>query len=244
LTEQYRNNPIPKVWSVFSIYSRQILFVVGYFSKKFLICVTKMFQQIYESLVNAYNEFKYGVITSPSYKNDIAKSFYKDPVAHVPTSYHRLFKMFRYLSMNSNDVFFDLGSGLGRVICVASTFNAGKIVGVELIEESAIIARKNLLAMDNKNANVSVIVDDVINIDMNSGTIFFLYKPFGWKTLNHVLNNLHDSLDENPRFVRILYYCKQEFGVLLDMCDWLEAKGEIGKTDIYEWQHNPCIEKI
>ena len=53
-------------------------------------------------------------------------------------------KILNKLTITSEDIIVDLGSGDGRFLFVASEFNFKKIIGVELLEELFIKSSKNL----------------------------------------------------------------------------------------------------
>lgn len=72
--------------------------------------------------------------------------------------------------------------------------------------------------------------------DVKDGTIFYLANPFGEKTITAVIENIRKSLVNNPRKIRIAYYCAV-CKDLLDSRDWLVPEGQIGKTDIFVWRN-------
>jgi hypothetical protein len=61
-----------------------------------------------------------------------------------------------------------------------------------------------------------------------------MLDPFGWKTFKIVIANLKQSLEKNPRVLRIAYY--GPYADFLDAEPWLAAQGEIGKTEIKVWK--------
>ena len=55
---------------------------------------------------------------------------------YVPTTYYDLFRLFRMVNLGRDDIFVDLGSGLGRPVFAASWFGAKSAVGVEVCARS------------------------------------------------------------------------------------------------------------
>jgi precorrin-6B methylase 2 len=121
------------------------------------------------------------------------------------------------------DVFVDLGCGKGRVIIfLAKRCRAKRILGVEIVPELAQIAEKNI-GKSRLLSPVQIIEGDASQIDLSDGTVFYLFNPFGQETLRRVLDNIHGSLTERPRKVRVLYYNPQ-FSHLLDNTSWLQSE--------------------
>ena len=104
-----------------------------------------------------------------------------------------------------DDVVFDLGSGAGRVVCVAALRNVKKCVGVEFSEEYCRIARENALRLRGRRAPIEIVCEDATRVDLSAGTVFYLFNPFGKETLAAVLANIRASLRDRPRRVRMIY---------------------------------------
>ena len=63
---------------------------------------------------------------------------------YVPTPYNKLIASLRHVAIGSEDVFVDLGSGLGRTVFAASWLGARRAVGVEIDTSLTEAARANL----------------------------------------------------------------------------------------------------
>lgn len=107
---------------------------------------------------------------------------------------------------NDREVAYDLGSGMGRILCVLALRPWTRVVGVELFADLADTSRKNAAAMRGRRAPIDVVTGDALQTDLTDGTVFFLFNPFGAKTLAGVLDNIAASLRANPRHVQFLYY--------------------------------------
>lgn len=158
-----------------------------------------------------------GALMTASY----IRSFCSDATGYGQTSYSVLRYVLRYVG--SGDVFVDLGCGKGRVIrFVASRRKLEKVIGIEIVPELAQIARSGVVNVD-LIAPVEVIEGDATSADLSQGTVYYLYNPFGRKTLRKVLRNIRKTLDSNPRRIRIIY-SNPVWAALLDGSSWLTSE--------------------
>lgn len=149
-----------------------------------------------------------------------ASDWYPDATGYQPTPYGALPAILP--NVNSDDIFIDLGCGKGRVLWFLATRRKLKrIVGIEIVPELVQIARKNM-AKCGLLTPVSVVEGDASEVDLSEGTVYFLFNPFGEKTLRKVLENIRNSLLAHPRSIRILY-CNPELAHVLDIAAWLRA---------------------
>jgi 16S rRNA G966 N2-methylase RsmD len=185
----------------------------------------------YELIYNSIRERQFKIET----KGVIERSTlgYDNPVYnyYVPTPYSTLFKIFRQIKETIPEgTFIDYGSGMGRVLIVASTYSFRKVIGIELSHDLNNIAKDNVKKSISKLRCKNI---DIIEADAKTYfppkhiTHFFLFNPFGNEILKCVLNNIHDSLIDNPRDVIIIYLppnTNQE--TIVDECKWLLKSDE------------------
>lgn len=166
----------------------------------------------------------------------------RDARGCVPTPYFRLHMVFKRLRISNKDVFADYGCGTGRVVCVAARLPFKKVYGIELFPDIALVARRNSKNVRNRQAPVEIIVGDVWNFDCKDITVFFLYDPFGQRTMQDVLLRIHTSLLRNPRNVRIIYF-DPKYVALLNRCSWLKEREDlcfrIGKHTVIFYESIP-----
>lgn len=156
---------------------------------------------------------------------------YPDAVAYQPISYLALPALLSHI--NSEDIFVDLGCGKGRVLWfVARRSKLRRIVGIEIVPELAQIARQNM-AKCRLVTPVTVVEGDASETDLGEGTVYFLYNPFGEKTLRRVLQNIRNSLRTHPRSIRILYYDPAQ-AQILDEAGWLRAEQRRGYFRVWK----------
>lgn len=151
---------------------------------------------------------------------DMSKMKIPDGNRYQPTTYSALKRIFSHLPLNENDVFVDLGCGKGRTVCyLAAKAKIKKCLGIEIVPHLAEEAKRNAARLGGLTP-VEIIVDDVFNVDLSQGTIFFLYDPFGLDTLMAILEKIRLSLLNSPRTVRIVCF-NLPYKSVYDSCGWL-----------------------
>jgi SAM-dependent methyltransferase len=182
-----------------------------------------------------YYDKKIGIEAEESLCPKEDNSLYIDATRYSPSFYGRLERMVDYLKLGEKDVFVDLGCGKGRVVFFVALQKIKKVVGVEINKDLIAIAKDNLRKLKLNNSPVDLIHLDVVNFDVREGTVFFMFNPFGIKTLEKVISNIKDSLITNPRKIRIVYYCPA-YCNFLDKENWLIREGEIENKNCLVWR--------
>jgi precorrin-6B methylase 2 len=134
------------------------------------------------------------------------KARHADNRAYATPDYHYINKIMETLKPGKQDVLYDIGSGKGRILCVAARKEVGKCVGIEVMDDLCELSRQNAAKLRGKRAPIEIRCEDAAVADMSDGTIYFLFNPFGGETLRDVLQNIARSLAEKPRRIRIVYY--------------------------------------
>jgi predicted RNA methylase len=207
--------------------------------------LTENFYNLYRSfrynlakLKASYYDKRLGVETSGNLaplKENISSN--RDMFGYQPTFYGVLEKMIRSLHLTPEDVFVDLGCGKGRVVFFMSLKKLKKIIGVELDKKLIDIARKNLVNFKANKTPIEFVNEDAAALDAKEGTVFFMYNPFGFKTLEEALENIKKSLSDNPRKIRIVYYGDPNYINFIDRQDWLIQCKEIRRGSCLVWQN-------
>ncbi len=86
--------------------------------------------------------------------------------------------------VTEDDLFVDLGSGLGKAAMLARLISGARARGIEL--QAALVARARQVAVEG----VEFIHADVREAPLDEGTVFFLYNPFTGAVLHEVLARL------------------------------------------------------
>jgi hypothetical protein len=122
------------------------------------------------------------------------------------------------LFLTSDDVFFDLGSGLGLVVILVNLLTGLHCVGIEFDPAYCEYAHRCAKAL--KLNNTMFIQSDVSIADLNDGNIFYLFTPF--------VNKIFDDVMERLRFTAIrhqIYVCS--YGTItydLSKIPWLQIR--------------------
>ena len=120
-------------------------------------------------------------------------------VAYQPTPARHVFDLIRRMQLTEQDVFFDLGSGLGHVPLLVAICTGARCVGVEL-EPSYVKCARNS-AQELSLANATFLTQDAREADLSSGKVFYLYTPFRGAILRAVLDRLR--LEALTREIRV-----------------------------------------
>lgn len=117
----------------------------------------------------------------------------RDPerVFYQPTPARHIFDLIRQAGLTSDDVFVDLGSGLGHVPMLVSIFTEARSVGIEL--EPSYVQRARQCAHSLRLDRVRFVQGDARDAELWGGTVFYLYTPFTGSILRTVLERLRQE---------------------------------------------------
>lgn len=155
----------------------------------------------------------------------VGRRTFADSRQYEAIDYGQLEKFLAPLALGPSDVAYDIGCGLGRIVCVLGRRRLGRVVGVELDDELAAGARANAAALAGRRSPIEIIAGDAAGVDYRHGTVFIFFNPFGPATLKATLDRIRDSLRVNPRRVRLGYFNPVHEDVLAKS-GWLERTGE------------------
>ena len=158
--------------------------------------------------------------------SETEKAKHDDNKGYGTADYYWIRKCRSILNPGQTDIVYDLGSGMGRVLCTFAQKKLKKCVGIELSEDLCDISRRNAERLAQKKTPIEIRCEDVTQSDISDGTIYFLFNPFGTDTLKDVLMNLEHSLCDNNRHMKIVYYNPVHVKEL-EECKWLRKYHEI-----------------
>ena len=139
---------------------------------------------------------------------------------YLPLAYGQARMVLRTLHPTSTDVIMDVGCGLGRVVAMAARHNARHVVGVECDPDIAESARANMRRLPDGSSPTTILTGDAADVDFSTVTIVVLFNPFGPTTMQTMLECLRQSIEAQPRLVRIAYVNPTADSVLRE-CTWL-----------------------
>jgi predicted RNA methylase len=136
----------------------------------------------------------------------------------------------------SNFIFIDLGSGKGRALLLACGYPFREIIGVEIQPELHRIAEENILRFDaaRKCSRVTSLCLDARDFKFPDHPLFvYLFNPFPDYVLRRVIENLRESLRQNPRPAFVVYNTPWEKQIF-EQADFLEKVYEDVHFQIYK----------
>lgn len=146
-----------------------------------------------------------------------------DDNGYEPAKYPAIRACLSAARLSNRDVFFDIGCGMGRVLCMAARHPVRKCVGVEYLPSLAKIADRNVTRLHGRRAPAEVWVGDACDFEYAEGTVFFLYNPFRESTMRRFIACLRRSLVTSPRQIRIIYVAPHQEHVLNES-NWLARR--------------------
>jgi hypothetical protein len=109
-------------------------------------------------------------------------------VFYQPTPVRHILHLIAAAAVAEDDVFVDLGSGLGHVPLLVSMMTGAQSLGVEV--QAAYVASARECAQSLRLSGVQFIAQDARDADLSRGTMFYLYSPFKGSILADVLGAL------------------------------------------------------
>lgn len=106
--------------------------------------------------------------------------------------------------------FIDYGSGMGRVLLIASGYPFKQIVGVEFspsLHETAQFNIKQYRHKKQKCFDIRSVCIDAQRFEIPEGPcVIYMFDPFGKEIMEKVANNIEKSYLAHPREIIIAYY--------------------------------------
>jgi hypothetical protein len=120
-------------------------------------------------------------------------------VPYQPTPVRHILHLITASALAEDDVFVDLGSGLGHVPLLVSMMTGAQSLGIEV--QAAYVASARECAQSLNLSRVRFIPQDAREADLSSGTVFYLYSPFNGSILTDVVSTLH--MESTRRSIKI-----------------------------------------
>ena len=157
---------------------------------------------------------------------EVTKDLEPEMVFYQKTPARIIFELVEKCPFTKEDIFFDLGSGLGQVAILVNLFTGVTTKGIEF--EPAFCEYSKLCATQLNLSNVEFINVDARKADYSKGTVFFMYTPFSGNMLQEVLEIL--KKESQLREIRIFTYgpCTRHVAAQ----EWLKFSGT-DENDLY-----------
>jgi hypothetical protein len=121
--------------------------------------------------------------------------YYKTPARVV-------FDLVERCGIRADDIFIDLGSGLGQVVLLVNLLSGARATGIEIEPAFCEYAREGAAQLGLRD--VSFVTADVRTADLSAGSAFFLYTPFKGAIMDEVLGRLRSESLSRP--IRVIPY--------------------------------------
>lgn len=146
---------------------------------------------------------------------------------YTPTPYGDIFRLLRMVDLHDNDVFVDLGSGLGRAVFAASWMGAKRAIGIEIVEDLCDKAKQNHLHSRLGSRDIEFICAHAQNYQHRDTTVLFIFHSFGEATMRQLLRDINETRGEYAARTLRIIYLNPVFDFVLQQTGWLECIGRV-----------------
>jgi hypothetical protein len=136
------------------------------------------------------------------------KPLLPEMIGYYPTPAHVILALIEHARLSANDVFYDLGAGLGRVVLLVGLLTAARARGIEF--EPAYCAYAQQCTHSLRLSRVTFYNVDARTADYTDGTVFFLYTPFTGRLLQEVLAKLQHEAHSRPIMLATYGACTRD----------------------------------
>jgi SAM-dependent methyltransferase len=120
-----------------------------------------------------------------------------------------LWEVFRGLEVAEDEVFVDIGSGMGRVLFMAARRPFKRVIGVERSDRLNEVARRNIDRNRHRLAckDVEIVSEDALDWEVPDDlSVVYLFCPFPTPVFERLVERLVASIDRAPRTLRVIYF--------------------------------------
>lgn len=181
-----------------------------------------------------YQERKRGIHTAATI--DLKELGFDNPLCreYGPTDYSVFRRLMKQVTIRpGEDVFLDLGSGMGRALIMAGEYPFHRIIGIEISAELNRTAEENIkqAAAHLRCRNIETVVTDARAFEIpDDVSIVYFNNSFHGEIFAGVLENLHRSVTRTPRHLELV--CNVPLGSThiekqVSECGWLKKQKEL-----------------
>jgi tRNA A58 N-methylase Trm61 len=124
-------------------------------------------------------------------------------------------QVFSAINITREHCFIDIGCGKGFVLVNATKYPYKRITGIEIDEETADIARKNVSILKLED-RITITTADATDYIYDAYDHIFLYNPFPGNVLRIVVESILKSLTNNPRKLTIIYFHPSDHNIFME----------------------------
>lgn len=141
-------------------------------------------------------------------------------IGYHPTPARAILALVQRLRLRPHDVFYDLGSGLGRVALLVGLLTPAQVRGIEFEPAYCAYAQERAAALHLRRVTFHNV--DARQAVYTDGTVFFLYTPFTGQLMRDVLARLHAESQTRPLTVVGYGACV----TVMEQQPWLTRTGQ------------------
>jgi predicted RNA methylase len=196
----------------------------------------RLAREIHHRFYTGYCEWRFGVSTLGLIESSDLGAKNPDAMGYSALEYPHILWALQAIPFPPADVVFvDYGAGKGRVLAAAATRPFRKVIGVEISETLASMARRNLASMKHKRAaRVELHCCDAVSFPVpDDGNVFFFFNPFIGATLSEVIRRIHQSWCSQQRDLFVIFFNHREFDQCVQSLDWLRKIHETALCGLY-----------
>jgi len=198
--------------------------------------VVRLARQVRHCIYTWYHEHKFGVSTRGLIQPLGLGVENPDATGYSALEYEYLLWALPAIPFPSEDVvFLDYGAGKGRALAAAATYPFRKVIGVEISEDLAAIARRNIASMRHRRATqVEVLLADAALFPVPAdANVFFFFNPFTGETLDLVVQRMRQSWESHPRDLFVIFFNHGTFDRCIQRHSWLRKVHETSLCGFY-----------
>jgi hypothetical protein len=198
--------------------------------------LARLAREIHNRIYTRYCEWKFGVSTLGLIQSNDLGVENPEAMGYSALEYPYILWALQTIPFPPADVVFvDYGAGKGRVLAVAATRPFRKVIGIEISESLAGIARHNLGSMKHRRAaHVEFHCFDAASFAVpDDANVFFFFNPFIGATLCEVIHHIHRSWCSHPRDLFVIFFNHCEFDQCVQGHDWLQKVHESALCGLY-----------
>jgi SAM-dependent methyltransferase len=134
---------------------------------------------------------------------------------HIPSPHGVLRRIIRKREVTRDDVFVDIGCGMGPVLVeAAARYDFRRIIGVDVVPEFTEVARATFAAGGRlSDRDVEIVTADVTEYELpDDVTVVYMADPFRGRIFDAVLAKVLANVDKTGRPIRLIYFLPVEGG--------------------------------
>jgi len=185
-----------------------------------------------------WRDWWYGIDTYAA-SLDAAQRNNADLSPYEPLRYAAVHVILREITLGKDDVFFDVGCGKGRILCLVARNRLKKCIGIESVSSLAEAARANSRRVRGLQTPIEIRVEDASLADYSDATLICFYNPFGIERMRRCLARIAESLGRRPRRIRIIYVNPIAEQALRECERWLKPIKTFRVP--YKWHHRSTV---